>query len=288
MSNLPKIHFILPGGGVRGAFQAGFLYQLFTKYRDYFEIARVDGTSVGSLNGFFTMNNKLNELRDIWLNINSINDLFENWSDQYIVGALSSYYHGFYKNGLFSNKKINDILKLHSENNWSTYSTEYKDKYSCIVTNMKNASSVYIYGSNVNVADYVTASASPWIISNPVTIDNIPYSDGCLLETYPIKHIHKCNADITLIVGYDQEHINYIDYDNSNILTYLANLIDISRFNSKNIECMRELLKNENVIGLANPMKLLISDINKDSICDGFHNGIQFADNFYNTFLSSD
>ena len=28
MNKLPKIHFILPGGGVRGAFQAGFLYKL--------------------------------------------------------------------------------------------------------------------------------------------------------------------------------------------------------------------------------------------------------------------
>ena len=26
----PSIHFFLPGGGVKGCFQAGFLYQLFT------------------------------------------------------------------------------------------------------------------------------------------------------------------------------------------------------------------------------------------------------------------
>ena len=32
MNKLPKIHFILPGGGVRGAFQAGFLYTLCKNY----------------------------------------------------------------------------------------------------------------------------------------------------------------------------------------------------------------------------------------------------------------
>ena len=30
-----KIHFILPGGGVTGCFQAGFLYRLFKDYKDY-------------------------------------------------------------------------------------------------------------------------------------------------------------------------------------------------------------------------------------------------------------
>ena len=44
MNKLPKIHFILPGGGVRGAFQAGFLYKLRKIYGDKFEIARIDGT----------------------------------------------------------------------------------------------------------------------------------------------------------------------------------------------------------------------------------------------------
>ena len=52
MNYIPNIHFILPAGGVRGAFQAGFLHQLFTNYEDKFNIARIDGTSVGSINGF--------------------------------------------------------------------------------------------------------------------------------------------------------------------------------------------------------------------------------------------
>ena len=52
MSNgKPKIHFILPGGGFRGAFQAGFMYNLFKQYEDTFEITRIDGTSAGALNG---------------------------------------------------------------------------------------------------------------------------------------------------------------------------------------------------------------------------------------------
>ena len=39
--HLPKIHFILPGGGVRGAFQAGFLYRFFSEYKDKFEVVKI-------------------------------------------------------------------------------------------------------------------------------------------------------------------------------------------------------------------------------------------------------
>ena len=52
---MKSIHFILPGGGVKGCFQAGFLYKLFTDYSESFSIYRIDGTSVGSINGMATI-----------------------------------------------------------------------------------------------------------------------------------------------------------------------------------------------------------------------------------------
>ena len=107
-----KIHFILLGGGVRGAFQAGFLYYLFTNYSDFFEVSRVDGTSVGSMNGLCIMNKKYEKLKNTWLNIESINDLFGNWSENYMLGKYYSFYKGFYNNGLFSNSKLNQMLKI--------------------------------------------------------------------------------------------------------------------------------------------------------------------------------
>ena len=67
------IHFILPGGGVRGSFQAGFLYELFTKHKDAFEIYKIDGTSVGSINGIASLLGEFDVLKDTWLNIKNIN-----------------------------------------------------------------------------------------------------------------------------------------------------------------------------------------------------------------------
>lgn len=288
MSNIkPKIHFILPGGGFRGAFQAGFMYNLFKKYENTFEIAKIDGTSAGALTGFAIMNNKYDNLKDIWLNINNINDLFSNWSDKYLIGKVSSCIQGFYNNGIFSNNKIKDTLIQNSKNTWESYTDEWKNKYSCAVVNLKTASVEYVDGTNYNIINYITASASPWIITNPVCINDTLYTDGCLLETYPIQNIDKCNADLTVIVGYDQEHIKYIPGENYNILQYLANLIDISRFNSQNNIKTKDLINTSNIISLASPMTLNFTDFSKESIKDGFDIGIDFANTFYDTYIKT-
>lgn len=288
MNKIPKIHFVLPGGGVRGAFQAGFLYHLFTKYKDKFDIARVDGTSVGSINGFAIMNNAYETLKNTWLEINTINDLFDNWSDTSVIGGLQSLYYGYYNSGLFSNAKVKRRIESTAGDNWITCPKEYQDKYSCAVVNLHNGKTKYVYGSDSNICDYITASASPWVVSNPVNIDDVSYADGGLLETYPIKHIHKCDADITLILGYDQEHFNYISGDNANILTYLANLIDIARFNSMNTHKLKDIIDEGDVVAIANPMTLLFVDFSKEAIHDGFQSGEEFAESFYKTYLQSD
>ena len=288
MNNIPKIHFILPGGGVRGAFQAGFLYQLCNKYSGKFEIVRIDGTSVGSINGFAIMNNDLEKLRETWMNVTNVNDLFDNWSDTPIIGYLSSAYYGYHNSGLFSNSKLKNIIKNTHDKGWEDKNKTDQDKYSCAVVNLENGKTKYVYGSDPNIINYITASASPWVISNPVDIDGEQYADGGLLETYPIKHVNKCDADYTVIVGYDQEHFKYVSGDNRNLLTYLANLIDISRFNSLNTHKLKELIDSGEVIGIANPMTMLFVHFDNEAIKDGFIKGEEFADSFYNTYIKKE
>lgn len=279
-----RIHFILPGGGVRGAFQAGFLYRLFTRHKNEFDICRIDGTSVGSINGFSIMNEKYENLREIWYSINSINDLFDNWANRYL-GNWFSKYRGFYKNGLYCNKKLNNILYSRLKESWDSFSDSYKKKFSCVVVNVDSAECKYISGDNKKIIDYVTASASPWIVSNPMKIDNTYFTDGCLLETYPIKYIDKCNADLTVIVGYDQEHIRFNKSNNDNLFEYLATLIDISRFNSENCLEIKNFIENESIVTISNPMKISFLDFNHTSIKIGFEQGEEFADSFYKAYI---
>tara|TARA_B100000524_G_scaffold348480_1_gene253339 strand:- start:2539 stop:3423 length:885 start_codon:yes stop_codon:yes gene_type:complete len=287
IENTPKIHFILPGGGVRGAFQAGFLYKLFSKYRDYFTISKIDGTSVGSINGIVILSNEYELLKELWFNIHNLNDLFNNWSNSRLFNRIISYYQGFYNKGLFSTKKINNLLINNIQESWNKNNENIKKKFSCVVVNVDNAATEYIDGDHKNILEYVIASASPWVITNPKKINNCLYTDGCLLETYPIKYVDKTNADLTVIVGYDQEHFNFVPSKNSHLLEYLATLIDIARYNSNNTIKMKKLIESPDIIKLVNPMKISFIDFNSENIQYGFIQGTEFADTFYETYLSS-
>ena len=193
------------------------------------------------------------------------------------MGYLSSAYYGYHNSGLFSNAKLSRIIKDTYDTGWEDKEKEEQDKYSCAVVNLENGKTKYV-GSDPNIIKYITASASPWVISNPVDIEGEQYADGGLLETYPVKHVGKCDADFTVIVGYDQEHFKYISGDNRNLLTYLADLIDIARFNSLNTHELKELIDSGKVIGIADHD--LFVHFDNEAINDGFTMGEEFAECF--------
>jgi predicted patatin/cPLA2 family phospholipase len=119
---MPKsIHFILPGGGARGSFQAGFLYKLFTEYNKLFSVYKVDGTSVGALNGIAIITEEYEVLKSTWSNINTITDLFSNWSNTPIIGSLSNIYYGFYNNGVYNNNQLHTLLHDNLEKNLKNF-----------------------------------------------------------------------------------------------------------------------------------------------------------------------
>ena len=285
MYYMKKIHFILPGGGVRGSFQAGFLYELMTKYKDTFEIYKIDGTSVGAINGIATILNKPEVLKEIWLSIKDINDFFGKWSKKPLLGQFYNLYAGFYNNGLYNNDLLTTLLDTHLSESLKNTDKSILEKYSCVVTNIKCAKIEYIQGTHLDLFNYVTASASPWIISNPVSVDDVLYTDGGLLETYPTNNILKSKADLIIIVGFDQEIVRYIEPQCSNILIYLASLIDITRFNSLNSLNIINYIKEGRCIPITNTMKCSFMDFTPEIIKDGFNHGVEAAEQFYKTYL---
>ena len=280
-----SIHFILPAGGVRGSFQAGFLYELFTKYSDSFKIHRVDGTSVGSINGIATICGEFEILKDTWCNITSINDLFEKWSNAPIIGALKNLYLGFYNNGAYNNESLNAKLENELKRSLEDVDNEVLDRFSCVVTDVNKGTAEYISGTNPKILEYVTASASPWVVTNPKTIDDNLYTDGAVLETYPLKYIDESDADMIVIVGFDQEVVKFEKPDCSNLLFYLAALLDISRFHSFNSFKIKEYVKNGKCIPITNTMKAVMSDFDTETITTGFKQGQHMATMFYKTYL---
>ena len=277
----PKIHFILPAGGVRGAFQGGFLYRMFASYKDKFDIARIDGSSVGAINGFCVVTNNVAKLYEQWHSCDSINNFYDKRNQSYVIGDILSAYQGFYECGLYTSTSLHTKMRDMKQN-----CTNITNKFSCIVTNMETARSEYITGDNEDIAAYITASASPWIATSPSVINGVQYTDGGLLETYPIQYVHKCNADLTIIVGHDKQWEEYVPEPKKNILEFAQSLITIARFNNKNTEELLKLIKEPDIITIQNTMNLNPIDFNPEQISLGFDEGTAAADLFYDTYVN--
>lgn len=278
-----SIHFILPGGGVRGSFQAGFLWCLRTHYENLYTINKIDGTSVGALNGFAFILNDIDQIKNIWFNINSIDDIFNSYSDKPIWGKIKSIYNGFYEKSVCQNDGLKKIIN----DNILNIDRDKLKLYNCVVTNVYKGIYEYIHGDNDNIVDYIVASASPWIIAPPVPIDNYIYIDGGLMQTYPIENIKTSSADIKLIVGTDKTHSNKLGMPGTNIFHYLIRLIDISRLNNSNINKLEKYIKKYNIVSIENPLEYPFLEFNKEYVLEGFNDGIASAHIFAKNYLNN-
>jgi len=269
------IHFILPGGGVKGCFQAGFLYRLFKTYGKYFEIYKIDGSSVGSLNGLAVSSGNILSLKEIWTNITSMKDLFTIGGSPGLQNIIS-FYNGFFKKGFYENHKLREMIEKNTIQETNTMET-----FHCVVTNIEKAEAEYINGKNKKIMDYVVASATPWILAPPVVINKQTFTDGALLQTYPIKHIPESKADIKLIVGYDLTQFQKQGKCGENMIYYLARIIDICRLNNHNLKEIQNLINQGDVINIINPVNVDFIRFDNDIIKTGFLLGefaaVQFA-----------
>lgn len=225
MSKKPKIHFILPAGGVKGCFQFGFMYALKKNFSHLFDLYQIDGTSVGALNGYAFITDHEDYMRDVWFSLSDRSDLFNSWNIP-LINKLIVGYNALYSYGIY----YSDRLKSFITKNRETANRENLHKFRCTVCNLHTGESEYVYGTNEKIEDYVLASGSPWIITSPVVIDNASYIDGGLLETYPIQDLENTEADIIVIVGYDSSHDYISNGIGGNMLEYLAHIIDIMRY----------------------------------------------------------
>ena len=274
INNKMKIHFIIPGGGVKGCFQAGFLYRLYKSYSDYFELYQIDGCSVGALNGLGVTSGNVLDLKDIWHNIKSSTDIFSPLSKVPLINGIVTAYSVFYKNGVYKNKLKNiiDNYKINKDNELS--------KFNCVVSNIRTGIYQYINGTHPKIKDYTTASGTPWIISSPVEIDDNIYTDGALLQLYPIKYIDDSKADKIVIVGYDEEHFYKYADEGDNVLYYLARIIDVCRNNNLNMKYIKKVINKDNVILVDNPLKVDFLHFDPKIIKEGFKLGDMAATKF--------
>ena len=222
--NKIKVHLILPGGGVRGSFQGGFLYVLMNYFEKCFEFVKIDSTSAGALNGTGLCLGMYKELKKFWLNFNSINDIFNSYSSIPIIGPLVNAYSGYYNMGLTKNEKLEKYI----EDFFNKSKKMDIDKIDVVVTNLSSSRYEYINGKNKDFKSFLKASASPWIITKPTKINNIFYTDGALMQQFPIKNLNHIECDYTMIIGVDSEYFKYMYSDlGNNLFGYINKVLDV-------------------------------------------------------------
>lgn len=289
----PTIHFILPAGGMKGCFQFGFLYRLKKRYSHLYDLYQIEGTSVGALNGYAYIKNKLDYIKEIWLNIKGRDDFFSSLSKVPLFNYLVTGYNAIFGYGIYSNHKLESLIKMEGYNDkYDANSEDVEDsdkcddvedifKYNCAVMNINLGETEYINGGNDNIEKFVLASSSPWIISRPTLINNSYYTDGALLETYPLKYVKESKADYIIVVGYDPTHDHISNGLGENMLEYLAHLIDILRYKRhQNTKKMFYELKDRMLLI---PNTICCTDIlnlSQEVIHQGFKDGEYAADRF--------
>lgn len=257
-----RIHFILPGGGVNGAFQAGFLYRLMSDYAQYIEIERIDGISVGALNGICILLEHPELIKNIWYSIEERNNIFDSHLTNRDVWNKGSLYNS---NGL---REIVMTYKNYINQNDLI-------KFNCVVHNSNKHCYEYINGLNENIWDFIIASASPPMLSPYSKIGENFYTDGGLDQVYPIDYIQHDNSIMNVIVGY----YNNTDYNLFNLYKFMKKSIH------NNIIKICELLKEDKVISVVNPCRNNIIDFRREIIEEAFKFGEDSAKKFYSEYI---
>ena len=177
-----NIGLVLSGGMAKGAYQVGAL-QAISEVFPKGSIKYVSASSVGVLNGYAFLTGRLEELTDMWLNI-------EYDGSRALIGeVLKSNY---------LQHSIKDICKVEDKIDETYYIT---------LMNIKKRLVEYRNLSHIDAKkakEYLKASVAMPFYNKPVMIDGENYYDGAIIDNIPIYPLMKHNIDYIICIYFDE------------------------------------------------------------------------------------
>ena len=228
-----KLTIILPGGGIKGAFQLSVLKTIFenAKHNDII-IDKIYGTSVGAIIAPFVLTKRFYLAMDFLKNLKSINDISNSWdySNIPIIGTLINYYNLYFKKSYFKSINLSILDELEDLLSDEEIKIIY-NKLHCCAFNMTKGREELLIGEKWK--KNIEASASLWTVYPPIKINNYYYTDGGLTERIPITDLLNINDSIDhniLIINFkkDLESVDECNLDSMNILEYCNHIIGLS------------------------------------------------------------
>lgn len=195
-----NIGIVFSGGFAKGAYEIGFCKALL-EYTDKVNIKAVSGSSIGGLNAYGFINNKLDYLYDIWKNID----------------FRSS------KEFFLSQQKRNIVYKYIDELVEKSSSSDLP----CFINYIKVPNIKLCY-ENINNEEkeiqnaLLKACISVPTLYKPVHINNSVYVDGAFLDNTPIIPLKNKDLDLIFVLRFDHASENYKNLDTNATIIEIA------------------------------------------------------------------
>jgi predicted acylesterase/phospholipase RssA len=238
-----KLWIILPGGGVKGVFQIGFIEGMLDKYKDEVIIDKVYGTSVGAIMAPLIAARRFDIIHEIFDSINGLTDIFESWG---FLDNLIKVIPIFTKLGAYKKVKLVDkvIYKLQSALTKSDLIECYK-KCNVVAWDFVNKNEVWFNGDDLEFG--MKASSALTIAVPPVPYKGGSYlTDGGVTEMIPITkaiehyQMDSLKDDITiLIVDCSTRKMQKLSKVPNDPIMYILELLADAAANSSSAEFAR-------------------------------------------------
>jgi len=193
---MPNVGLVLSGGFAKGAYQVGVLKAVKEFFADG-EIKYVSASSVGALNAYAFLQDKMDVAEDMWRNLDFGG--FRAFTKNYVRGSHIS----------DAIEKLADTTRPQPFLYVTCFNTT-KRKLNYI--NLKNV-------KTSEVKDYLRASVMLPMVSRAVVISGMKYIDGALVDNIPVRPIMKHPLDYAIVVHFDND--NYLfenDYFDSKLI----------------------------------------------------------------------
>ena len=225
MRNRPKLGLVLSGGASRGAYQAGvmrFIYRQLPRTLGYVPWPHVvSGTSVGALNGMFTIPRSekyMVYLSRIWRRMR-VSDVFTIRPDD-VLGALWGRYRGRSGAALLDPSPLEHLIRElfpREETRASIDSGKVKAFIACATDLADGTNTLFVDSADpelnlrplpgsrverrpIDPETLLASSAIPFLFP-PVRIGNRTYVDGGLRQNTPLRPVLHSGVDRILLIG---------------------------------------------------------------------------------------
>ncbi|MCL2201957.1 MAG: patatin-like phospholipase family protein [Oscillospiraceae bacterium] len=227
---MPNIGLVLSGGFAKGAYQVGVLKAL-SEYLQPDDITYICASSIGVLNAYCFVQNKLGDAEQVWRN-------------QRFSGVAS--FAQMYARSSYVPDAIKEITKQYRPFKSSFYATLLNISNRTLnYHNLKDVEPELIWG-------YLQASVSLPLLSKVVEISGTKYCDGAIVDNIPVTPLVSKPLDYAIVVHFDKS--NYVfeneHFDNKLIkLNFMDNKIikDSLAFDKDSVAYMIEAGYEESI-----------------------------------------